>query len=147
MGSDHAIGNHVRSRLDRGELISDDVTNALFEAYFHTVLHDNQYMLLDGYPRSLSQAHDLLELTGNNARVLLGIHLVLPEQVAVERIQQRGRHDDTERAIRYRIQQYHDKTAPMINYLAEHITMMEINADREIATVAAEIEGLIVDDS
>jgi adenylate kinase len=51
----NAIGKYVKDRMESGKLIDDQVTMSLFNAYFFTVLDEQKYMLLDGYPRSIPQ--------------------------------------------------------------------------------------------
>jgi hypothetical protein len=43
----NAIGDFLGNRLESGQLISDEVTIAMFHFYFTTVMSDNKFMLLD----------------------------------------------------------------------------------------------------
>jgi adenylate kinase family enzyme len=72
-----------------GELIKDEVTNSLFEAYVHAVLHDKKYMLLDGYPRTLEQMKTTMHLLTQHNREVLGIQFIISDEIALERM--RGR--------------------------------------------------------
>jgi len=54
--------------MESGKLIDDQVTMSLFNAYFFTVLDENKYMLLDGYPRSIMQMNGLEKLAKEHKR-------------------------------------------------------------------------------
>jgi len=52
-------------------LINDDITISVFHTYLLTILDGNYSMLLDGYPRSLEQAKDLLQMAIKYERPML----------------------------------------------------------------------------
>lgn len=89
IANENAIGNYLRERVENGDLIHDDVTIALFNAYMQTVIDDKKQMLLDGYPRTIEQMKSTIALMNKNKRTLLGIQLVLPDEVAIERMEER----------------------------------------------------------
>lgn len=97
-------------------------------------------MLLDGYPRSMLQMQSMVELMQHHERPVLGIHLVLSKDVAIERMKGRGRSDDTEESIIRRLAQFEEITMPMITYFKNHMTMIEINAAPHIDEVAASVQ-------
>jgi adenylate kinase family enzyme len=57
--------------MESGKLINDQVTMSLFNAYFFTVLDENKYMLLDGYPRSIVQMQGLEKIAKEYNRSVL----------------------------------------------------------------------------
>lgn len=138
-GGDNAIGNYVKHRIENWLLINDTVTNTLFQAYMHTVLDDNKYMLLDGYPRTINQLDDIFRLMDEQNRPLQGIQFDIPDEVAIARMMGRGRNDDTPEAIKLRIAQYYEKTEPVITYFAQHADLIKIDATMGIDDVAAAV--------
>jgi hypothetical protein len=66
-----ALGNQVRDIIARGELVSSDIMVALIKRRMHD--HPGKRVLLDGFPRSLENAHGLVELCGKPE---LALHLV-----------------------------------------------------------------------
>jgi len=54
-GTDTDLGRRLRSYMDRGELVPDDLTNELVEARISEPDAANGFVL-DGYPRSVDQA-------------------------------------------------------------------------------------------
>lgn len=133
--SDNAIGNYIKKSLSEGQLIDDRVTNTMFEAYFYTVMAQDKYMILDGYPRSVKQLEFILKLFKDNGRKPLGIWYEVADDVVKERMRLRGREDDTEESIAKRIGQFYEKTMPVIEYFQEHADIASINADDTIENI------------
>ena len=142
MSSDNAIGNYLRNRMDSGELINDEVTNSLFKTYFYTVLHDHKFMLLDGFPRTIPQMKEMIKLTELHERPLIGVQLVLPDDVAIERIKERWRADDTDEGIKYRIDQFYEKTQPTIDWFAENVELIQVDANRSVEEIAEDLKAI-----
>lgn len=82
----NAIGRYVKDRMESGKLIDDQVTMSLFNAYFFTVLDENKYMLLDGYPRSIIQMQGLEKIAKEYNRSVVGIYFDVDEDETVNRI-------------------------------------------------------------
>lgn len=92
-------------------------------------------MLLDGYPRSLSQMEMMLDICHRYQRDMLAIRFVLPESVAIERMKARGRTDDADASIQKRIKQYHEVTEPMIQRFQQVMPVIDIDASPDIPHV------------
>jgi adenylate kinase len=142
-GADNAIGNYVKNRIAAGDLIKDEVTNSLFEAYVHTVLHEEKYMLLDGYPRTVPQMETTFSLLQQYERTMLGIQFVIPDEVAFQRMRGRGRADDTEEAMQHRIQQFYNNTQPVIDWFADHAELIQVDATRSIEEIHEEVITIV----
>ena len=140
---ENAIWNYVKSRIENGLLINDGVTNSLFQAYFYTVLDDKKHMLLDGYPRTINQLDDIFRLMEQEKRDALGIHFTLTDDVATQRMLSRWRKDDSAEAIKFRLEQFYEKTMPVIKYFAQHADLVNIDASQSIDEVASEVEKAI----
>lgn len=133
--SPNAIGDYLKARMDAGELINNNVTNALFETYFYTVLHEQKQMLLDGFPRSIEQMESMMNFTRKHERKLLWIQFTLPEDIAIERLMDRGRSDDTAEAIKHRINQFYEKTQPVIDFFSDKAPLIKIDANRSVEDI------------
>lgn len=133
--SPNAIGDYLKARMDAWELINNSVTNALFETYFYTVLHEEKNMLLDGFPRSIEQMESMMKFTEKHERKLLWVQFTLPENIAIERLMERGRSDDTTEAIKHRIDQFYDKTQPVIDFFCDNAPLIKIDANRSVEEI------------
>lgn len=141
--SDNLIGEFLKEAMKSGQLIDDKVTNALFELYFYMILDKGMAMLLDGYPRSLSQFELMLDECQRYRRDMIGIYLHIPDEEAIKRIKERGRPDDTDELIARRIAQYHEITEPMIKRFRQVYPVYEIDSTPETHIVQKQIQQFI----
>lgn len=109
-----AAGIEAKARMDRGELVADDIVIAVVEERFSNPREVERGFVLDGFPRTDVQAQALQEIL-ESAPLDLAIDLEVPETVVVERLLERGRVDDTEDAIRRRLDLYESETAPLLD--------------------------------
>ena len=98
------IGKQAQAYMDRGEFVPDSVTNAMVKARL-AAPDTAKGFLLDGYPRSVEQAHvlrDMLLDLGTSIDVVLEIQVDEDEVVGrmLKRAQEQHRTDDTEPVIR-----------------------------------------------
>jgi adenylate kinase len=136
------LGNKVQGIMASGALV-DDATMA-------DVVRDRlakpdaaRGYLLDGYPRTLPQAETLAGILRDAGRELDAVLLVdVPEDELVRRALLRGRADDKESVIRERLRVYREKTAPLIGYYRERGLLREIDGNRPIEEVTAQMAGL-----
>lgn len=131
----NAIGDYVKDRIARGELIDDKVTNAIFESYYFTVADSGKYMLLDGYPRSISQMRMMIAFLMQQERKVLGINFILDDASAIARMKSRGRNDDSDEGIKARIAQFKEKTIPVIELFADHFPVITLDASGTIEEI------------
>jgi len=115
-----------------GALVSDDLVIRVVENRLKKEGYDNTF-LLDGFPRNTEQAswlHKHGDDIGKHIKVIL--FLDVDEEVAAERLGDRGREDDSEEARKKR-QQEQKKLKPMLDYLeSKDISVEMIDANRSI---------------
>lgn len=77
-------------------------------------------VIMDGYPRQLSQAKWLIESQPEHDRsIQLVIVLEVPRSELLKRIEVRGRIDDTPEAVDERLRIYRTEIYPILTYLTE----------------------------
>ncbi len=127
------LGVEARRYMDEGNLVPDEVTVAMVR---DRLTHDDatKGFLLDGFPRTLSQAGSLEEILTEREETLDAVvEMQVPEEQLVQRLLARGRSDDTEDVIRNRQQVYRDETAPLLDrYRA---ILVSVDAVGEIAEI------------
>gem|GEM_PF-5484280 len=84
-------------------------------------------MLLDGYPRTITQLDSFLAAAKQNNREVLGLFFDLPEQEAINRMVARGREGEDESVIQKRLEEYYTKTQPIVNELKKRIEVVTID--------------------
>ena len=139
------LGNKVQGIMASGALVDD--------ALMADVVRDRlakadagRGFLLDGYPRTLSQAETLAGILRDAGQDLDAVLLVdVPEDELVRRALLRGRADDQESVIRERLRVYREKTAPLIGYYRERGLLREIDGNRPVEDVTSDIFGFFRD--
>ena len=141
------IGKQAQAYMDRGEFVPDSVTNAMVKARL-AAPDTAKGFLLDGYPRSVEQAHvlrDMLLDLGKSIDVVLEIQVDEDEVVErmLKRAQEQHRTDDTEPVIRHRLEIYHELTEPMATYYADQDLLQAIDGRGTIDEVSERIFAVL----
>ena len=132
------LGEKVKNIMNKGELVSDQLVLEIVEKNLEK---DNKGWILDGYPRNLSQVNSLNSvLLKINQPLDVVFYLDIPDEVLVERLILRGRKDDNKETIKTRLKIYKDNTEPLIEYYANLSLLVNINADRDLKTISADIK-------
>jgi adenylate kinase len=160
------LGKKVQEYNDRGELVPDEIIVEMAKPH----LDDADAWLLDGFPRNEAQAKALDEALDDIGEYLDAVvALEAPDDALVERLSGRRqsqatgkiyhvehdpppeddpgpfiqRDDDSEEAIRRRLQIYHDQTEPLKDYYAERDLLTTVAAEQEIPKVTEDILGAV----
>ena len=138
------LGRAVAERLNRGELVPDDVVLKMVRLAFVDVARTGRGYVLDGLPRTIEQAHATYRMAkelGVTADVAL--HLEVDDAEVTRRLLARavleGRTDDTAEVIARRLALYHDVTSPILEWYAERGILITIDSSRPVAVVAREV--------
>lgn len=83
---DTPLGRECAEIMKRGELVSSAVITSLIRKYMKD--YPGRRVLLDGFPRSLENAQDFLDLMGTPE---LALHLECDDTILMERIMKRGK--------------------------------------------------------
>lgn len=167
------IGIEAKARIDRGELVSDEMIVGLVKA---KLISDPEIdYLFDGFPRTVPQAEALDEMLKEfHSSVGLAILLELSEEAAIERITGRRtcrncnavfhikynkpkvdavcdrcggelyqRDDDQVETMRHRFEVYRNSTEKVVDYYRNKKKLVNINAERPIEEVFKDIKSHI----
>jgi adenylate kinase len=121
-----AFGRRADECMAAGNLVPDEVMIGVVRerlAKPDAVAHG---FLLDGFPRTLAQAEELLGIIGTDG-IDAAINLDVPLDVVTERMRGRGRADDTDDAIARRLELYEQETSPVLDWF-DHKGLL-INVD------------------
>lgn len=137
------LGVEAKGFMDRGEYVPDSLTNALVR---DRLSHEDAQkgFLLDGYPRTIDQVHELDSILADSGRKLdVVVQLTADNEELVRRLAKRaeieGRADDTPEVIRRRLEVYDSQTAPLIDVYASRGLVAMIDGLGEIDDVTARI--------
>src|SRR5699024_712359 len=110
------LGLQAKSAMDAGELVSDDIVIGMIRERLEQSDTANGF-ILDGFPRSQTQAGALDELLAEVERPLQRVvHLQVDAEEIVGRLMARGRADDTDQRIRNRLTVFRRQTEPLVEY-------------------------------
>ena len=165
--------NKIKSLMDKGLFVSDDIINNLVGK----ILSDNKFynrLIFDGYPRNLSQAKNLnLLLKKYNQKISCVLSLGIDKETVVKRILGRQictkcklifnkyfkpstsenhncdpkflekRSDDNEKSIINRFENYFEKTLPILDFYKDLNLLHQINGKSKIDEIFVQIRAII----
>jgi len=147
-------GRAIEATMQRGGLVADDlVVAAIIERICQADAVSG--FILDGFPRTLSQAMTLDEILANKSLNLdLAIEFKVNEAVLLQRILSRAkaaaangqavRADDTEEALKTRLDHYREQTEPLADYYRLNGLLRCIDGLQPIDAVAASLLEALV---
>ena len=141
------IGKEVQSIIASGGLVSDEIIVQIIEKPITENPGSNGF-LFDGFPRTYVQAYILegLMLKLNTSLNCL-ISIELPEEISINRLLNRGksssRSDDNEIVIKNRLNEYYQKTIPVLRFFKERGTYFAVDGNQSVHSVQIDISKII----
>jgi adenylate kinase len=145
------VGKRAKAVMDAGELVSDDIVNAIVAERIDQPDCQKGF-ILDGYPRTLVQAdsvHDMLVERGMLLDAV--IEFVVDDKALVGRIVKRAeeakaagqpvRKDDNPEVFEERLREYYKKTAPLIGYYYANDLLRQVDGMAAVDDVTSQIEA------
>ena len=167
------LGNKIKSIIDKGILVSDNIINDLLIKVFSDKKLYNR-LIFDGYPRNLEQARNLDScLKKYKQKISCVLYLNVEKKLILKRILGRQtcincglifneyfkpasrknhscdpkflnrRTDDNEKVIINRFETYLNKTLPILDFYKEQNLLHHINGMLEIDQIFEEIRAII----
>lgn len=165
------LGEKVKSIMERGELVPDEIMNELVKQKLEEV---NSF-ILDGYPRTLEQAKFLdAVLKQIKKEIDAAVLIDVPEDEIVKRISNRRvcpncgkvynlitlkpkndekcdncgtkivqRDDDKENVVRERYRIYRKTTEPVIEYYRKNNKIVTVNGVQDVEEVTKELFNML----
>ena len=148
------IGLRVKSLIDRGELVPDEVVEEIVADRIDQP-DARAGFVLDGFPRTVPQAQALDRLLAERGLQLDGvIALTVDENILLERIEHRVadmtalgqplRADDNPDVLKGRLAAYRAQTAPLDDYYAARDMLKRVDGMAPVGVVAAAIDSVLV---
>jgi adenylate kinase len=142
------LGRRVQAVLDAGDLVPDEITIEVVRARLG---QDDTLdgFVLDGFPRTIAQAEALDRVLDEIDRGELSVVLnfQVRDGIALQRLlgraAEQGRSDDTPDKIQHRLDVYHEKTEPLVEYHRLKGILVGIHADRSVEEVFREVQQVL----
>ncbi|MGN0064115.1 MAG: adenylate kinase [Nocardioides sp.] len=137
------LGVEAKRYMDAGQYVPDEVTNNMVRSRLAESDAEPGF-LLDGYPRTVAQVHELDAMLVDSGSALDAVVVLTVDQDELvqrllARAQVEGRADDTEEVIRTRQQVYAEETAPLIDVYRERGLLVEVDGMGEVAEVTERV--------
>jgi adenylate kinase len=139
------LGREIAAYQARGDLVPDQVVlDVLTPAVVEAAARGGY--ILDGFPRTLTQATAAAELAARLGVTLDAVvYLHAPEEVLTLRLLDRaskdGRADDRADVIRHRLEVFAETTGPLVAYYTGRGILISVDADQPPGSVAADIQA------
>jgi adenylate kinase len=142
------LGERVRSILDDGDLVPDELTIEVVRA---RLAQDDtaRGFVLDGFPRTLAQAEALDRVLAeiDRGELCVVLDFQVSDEIALQRLLGRagleGRSDDAPNLVQHRLDLYHEKGEPLVEYYRARGLLVGIHADRTVEEVFAEVQQVL----
>src|SRR5215475_1986185 len=147
------IGERARDIMARGELVPDDVVVAIVADRIDQP-DARKGFILDGFPRTVPQAHALDRmLKEKGLRLDAVIELKVDEDILLDRIEKRIaemtargealRPDDNPDVLRRRLLAYRDQTAPLTTYYQLQSVLRSVDGMAPIPQVSSAVDRVL----
>lgn len=146
MANHTKLAARVTRIMNEGRLVPDEIVEEVVRQRLEQ--HDwNWGFILDGFPRTKAQAEYLFE----NWSLDKAIYLDIPEGVVFDRVLKRvakgegggftKRADDNPQALRIRLQEFHEKTAPLLQLFQKRGMLVTVDGNQAVEKVFEDIAG------
>jgi adenylate kinase len=127
-------GRYIKETINAGYLLPDNKTLEIVESYLERDEYKNGF-ILDGFPRTTAQAEAF------KSEINHVFYLKVSDKEALWRISGRDdeRDDETLKAIRKRIELFHEVTLPVLDYYKGKGILIEINGEQSIEDISKEM--------
>ena len=141
------LGREIAAHQARGDLVPDQVVLDVLTPVVVEAAARGGY-ILDGFPRTLTQATAAAELAARLGVTLqAAVYLYAPGEVLTRRLLDRasqgGRTDDRADVIRHRLDVFAATTGPLVPYYKERGILVAVDADQPPESVTADIEAAL----
>ena len=135
------LGQKAKGFMDDGQLVPDSlVLDMLFDRIGKS--DPSQGYILDGFPRTITQAEALENKLPKDARVIV-LNFVVSDETIIKRALGRKRSDDTPAIIKERLKNYYAQTAPLIEFYTKKGLLKNIDGEKSCEEVSKELKKAI----
>lgn len=141
-----AIGKIMAAYEEKGDLVPDNIMKNLFSQILDENL-DGKGIILDGYPRTIPQVDDLLELVGSKKlRIRTVLNIDVPHEELLVRAKKRAetstREDDKDPATHLkRIAVFEQSTRPAIAYMKSKMEVITFDGLGSVPEITERIKA------
>tara|TARA_B100000282_G_scaffold80770_1_gene56125 strand:- start:121 stop:702 length:582 start_codon:yes stop_codon:yes gene_type:complete len=150
MSNNTDLGLLAKGFMEKGELVPDKVTVDMLKDEINNFMPCNGF-IFDGFPRTTFQAKELDNLLFEKSlKIDLTIALNVDNNSLIDRLLERGKSsgradDQSVEKINMRLQEYDNKTKPLIEYYNDQNKFYSINGIGSLEQIKSRIVEVIED--
>ena len=150
MSNNTDLGLLAKGYMEKGELVPDQVTVDMLKDEINNFMPCNGF-IFDGFPRTTFQAKELDNLLlEKSLKIDLTIALDVDNNSLIDRLLERGKSsgradDQSVEKINMRLQEYDNKTKPLIEYYNDQNKFYSINGIGSLEKITLRIVEVIED--
>ncbi len=142
------LGLAAQKIMDAGGLVDDDTMIGIVADRLAESDIVERGVLLDGFPRTPTQADELVRILGDRS-IDAAINLEVSVEEVTARMLERGRDDDTPEAIAKRLDLYESQTRPRLQWFEDHNLLVVVDGlgaeDEVFGRVQTALDAAVVD--
>ena len=129
----------MKDTMAQWKMLADTLAFDLFNMCFH-LIDDWEYMLTDGFPRTMAQLHYFIAKECEHKRDFIWVYFDISREKAVERIlnraKEQNRADDLDmNVINKRLDTFEEETMPVIQYFDSIWKLLTVWADDSVENI------------
>ncbi len=150
MSNNTDLGLLAKGYMEKGELVPDKVTVDMLKDEINNFMPCNGF-IFDGFPRTTFQAKELDNLLlEKSLKIDLTIALDVDNNSLIDRLLERGKSsgradDQSVEKINMRLQEYDNKTKPLVEYYNDQNKFYSINGIGSLEQITSRIVEVIED--
>ena len=126
------MGHQLDKTLKSGNLVKNEDTIAILRERLARADCIKGY-ILDGFPRNFAQYN------AQDEDIDIVFYVKVSDEEATRRLMLRARNDDTQDALRKRLEIYHQETEPLLEKFKQKEILQEIDGEQSIEYIHKEI--------
>jgi adenylate kinase len=135
-----AIGKQAGPLINQGKLVPDDLLVAMIRERIAQPDCTHGF-ILDGFPRTIGQAHSLESLVNGGAATFDIFDMEVPREELLKRLGSRQRIDDAGSTVLLRLKEYDNRTLPLIDFYKANSRFHRIDGFRDVEEVQKDLRS------
>ena len=136
-------GRRAKPFVAAGQLVPDDLVNEIVAQMFRAGSAPKAFVM-DGYPRTLSQAQSFDQVLEQKKLPLDAVvYLKVADEEIIRRLENRQREDDQVDIIRKRLEIFHAQNREILEYYRRRHLLVEVPGVGDVETIYALIDNAL----
>jgi adenylate kinase len=132
------LGRQAAPLMERGELVPDELLIGIVRERLARPDTGGGF-ILDGFPRTVRQAESMDSLVPGGASEFDIFDMEVPRDELLKRLGSRNREDDQGPTVLRRLQEYEERTLPLIDFYMKNARFHRVDGFRDVEIVQKDL--------